>query len=128
MHPEQDSARTQRFADQLRDQVARILQFEMRDPRIGLVSVNALTLSRGLAFADIHVSALDATDAQSRQALVNTLNAAAGFIRSRLARLQSARKMPKPRFHYDDSLDRGRRLESVIDRALAGSDAANHAR
>ena len=113
-------SRDLRVADFIRDEVAKIMQFEMRDPRVGdFVSVNDVRVSKDLSFADIYVSSLQATDAQSRAELIEVLNKAAGFFRSTLAKRHSMRTTPKPRFHYDQLVERGPQLEDLIAQAVA---------
>lgn len=110
-----------RVADFVRDELAKIIQREMRDPRVGMVSVNEVTVSRDLAFADVYVSSIEARTAKEREELIGVLNKAAGFFRSELAKRHSMRTTPKPRFHYDEMVERGPELEALIDFAV-GSD------
>lgn len=106
------------MADFAREEIARIIQFEMRDPRIGMVSVNDVRVSRDLAFADVYVSAMPSGSPADQEALVAVLNGASGYFRSKLAKRHRMRTTPKPRFHYDESVERGRRLERLIDQAV----------
>lgn len=115
----QECGRDLRVADLLRKEIARIVQRRMRDPRIGGFSVNDVRVSRDLSVADVYVSSLGARGAEEQEALVALLNRAAGFFRSECAKGQRMRRVPKPRFHYDPSIERGPRLERLIDRALA---------
>ena len=113
------SGRDLRVADFVRDEIAQILQREMRDPRVGMVSVNEVKVSKDLSFADVYVSSLNTDDESDRQALIDTLNGAAGWIRSELAKRHRMRTTPKPRFHYDDVVTRGPQLEALIEHAVA---------
>ena len=113
-------SRDLRVADFIRDEVAKIMQHEMRDPRVGdFVSVNDVRVSKDLSFADIYVSSLQATDTEARAELIEVLNKAAGFFRSALAKRHSMRTTPKPRFHYDELVERGPQLEDLIAQAVA---------
>lgn len=107
-----------RVADFVRDELAQIMQRHMRDPRVGLVSVNEVTVSKDLSYADIYVSSVDAPSAEDREALIGVLNKAAGFFRSELAKRHSMRTTPKPRFHYDDLSETGPALEALIASAV----------
>ena len=115
-----EHGRELRTAELLREGLAGIIQFRMRDPRIGLVSVNEVRVTKDFSFADVYVSSM-ADDAEptneQKAALVEILNGAASFFRSELAKRQQLRSTPKPRFHYDESVARGRRLERLIDQA-----------
>lgn len=115
--------RTQKVADFIRDEVALILQRQMRDPRVGMVSVNEVRVSRDLSYADIYVSTLEDSDRKARDSLIATLNGAAGWVRTELAHRHSMRTTPKPRFHYDEAAERGPRLEKLIERAVAADTA-----
>ena len=107
-------------ADFIRDEVARIIQMEMRDPRVGsFVSVNDVRVSKDLSYADVYISSLQAETPEARQELIDTLNKAAGFFRSTLAKRHRMRTTPKPRFHYDELVEGGPRLEALIADAVA---------
>jgi ribosome-binding factor A len=108
-----------RIADFIRDELAGIIQLKMRDPRVGMVSVNEAKVSKDLSWVDVYVSSFDAKTEDDRAALIEVLNKAAGFFRSELARRHSMRTTPKPRFHYDEVVERGPRLEALIDEAVA---------
>ena len=119
-----EQGRELRMAELVREQLAGIIQLEMRDPRIGLVSVNDVRVTKDFAFADVYVSTMAADaaaepTAEQKATLVEVLNGASGFLRSALAKRHQMRGTPKPRFFYDESLARGRRLEALIDRATA---------
>lgn len=116
------SSRDLKVADFVRDELARILQFEMRDPRVGtFVSVNDVRVSKDLSYADIYVSSLQAETSEARTELVDVLNGAAGFFRSQLAKRHTMRTTPKPRFHYDELVERGPALDRLIDEAVASN-------
>ena len=83
-----------RVADFVRDEVSRILQRDMRDPRVGnFVSVNDV-VSKDLSYAEIYVSSLQAEDAQAQTELIDVLNRAAGFFRTELAKRHTMRTTP----------------------------------
>lgn len=113
-----DYSRTQRIADQIQRELAGLVQLEMKDPRVGMVTVSGVDVSRDLSFADVYITRLGADDKESRQQTVETLQHAAGFLRSRLAQLIQLRSMPNLRFHYDESIERGRHLSALIDKAI----------
>lgn len=111
-------SRDLRVADFVRDELASIIQLGMRDPRVGMVSVNEVTVSRDLAYADIYISSIDTDSQDKRDDLIRVLNKASGFFRSELARRHSMRTTPKPRFHYDEIVESGPRLEKLIEAAV----------
>ena len=73
---------------------------------------------------DIYVSLLDAEDDDAKRDLVEVLNHASGFLRSTIAERHTLRTTPRLRFHYDDLVDKGPRLDALIDQAMR-SDAAH---
>ena len=112
-------SRDLRVADFVRDEVSRILQRDMRDPRVGsFVSVNEVKVSKDLSYAEIYVSSLQANDVKAQAELINVLNRAAGFFRTELSKRHTMRTTPKPRFHYDELVKRGPRLEQLIGQAV----------
>ena len=113
-------SRDLKVADMVRDELARVLQFEMRDPRVGsFVTINDVRVSRDLSYADIYVSSLQAESESERADLIEVLNKASGFFRSQLAKRHTMRTTPKPRFHYDKLVEQGPALEKLIDSAVA---------
>lgn len=130
------SARTQRVADQIRREIAVLIQMELNDPRIGMVSVTAVKVSRDLSYAKIYVTVLNSLsdsgavnsstlsapgqlDKLEIEENLKALNKASGYLRSLLAKRLTLRSVPKLRFHYDGSVERGRHLSELIDNALA---------
>ncbi len=123
-----DSGRDLRVADFIRDELAAIIQREMRDPRVGMVNVNEVKVSRDLSYADVYVSSIEASTPEARAELVRVLNGAAGFFRSELAKRHRMRTTPKLRIHYDELMEEGPRLEALIERAVeADRRAGGHA-
>ena len=113
-------SRDLKVADFIRDEVARIIAFEMRDPRVGsFVSVNDVKVSKDLSYAEIYVSSLQVNNASEQEALIKVLNGAAGFFRSTLAKRHKMRTTPRPRFHYDQLVSEGPRIEKLIGTAMA---------
>lgn len=121
-----ERGRDLRIGDFIRDEIAGIIQRQMRDPRVGMVVVNDVHVSKDLSWADVYVTSLDARTPDERAALLKVLNNASGYFRSELAKRHSMRTTPKPRFHYDESVERGPRLEALIGSALE-DDARRHA-
>ncbi len=117
--------REERVADFIRDELASIIQRQMRDPRVGMVSVNEVKVSKDLSYAEVYVSSHETTTDDERTELVSVLNKAAGYFRSELAKRHSMRTTPKPRFHYDEVIERGPALESLIEKAVR-ADEENH--
>ena len=112
-------SRTQRLGEQIKRDLALLIQRELKDPRIGMVTVNFVDLSKDLSCADVNVTALvtDDSDEKIIESLT-ILNEASSFLRVELGRALKVRKVPHLRFHYDDSLKRGARINALIYQAL----------
>ena len=110
------------MAEQIRRELAEIVRDELKDPRMGLCSFTAVKLSRDLSHAIVFCSVLDDTH---REETIETLNRAAGFIRSQIASRIRARSVPQVKFVNDDSVERGEAMDELIDRAIS-SDRLHH--
>ena len=111
-------SRTARIADFLKRELGSLIQLELRDPRIGMVSVTDAEVSRDLSHAKIFVTVMGKDNAEEAAESLAALNKAAGFLRSHVAKVNNARTTPQLRFFYDSSIDRGQRLSSLIQQAV----------
>jgi len=105
--------RNERVGDLLRDEISSILRTAMRDPRLELVGVTAVEVSRDLAHARVYVSSarLDVDMAD----LLRVLNRARGFIRVELShRHLDLRHLPELEFVHDRSIEQGSRIEELL--------------
>ena len=110
-------ARTQRVADYLQRELAALIQHEVRDPRVGMVSITGVDVSRDLGHARVYYTRMGADSAEDAGESTEALNRAAGFLRSQLSKDSSMRSVPQLRFYFDSSVGRGRDLEDLIRRA-----------
>lgn len=112
-------SRTQRLGEQIQRDLAMLIQRELKDPRLGMITVNFVELSKDLAYADVNVTVLVADDSEEQIVRSMTvLNEARSFLRTLLGRGLKIRKVPHLRFHYDDSLKRGAHINALIHQAL----------
>ncbi len=111
-------SRTQRVADYLRRDLALLIQQEVNDPRVGMVTVTDVEVSRDLAHAKVFVTVVGKETAEDAAESIDALNHAAGFLRSQVAKGTQWRTTPKLRFIHDDSVYRGANLSALIDRAV----------
>jgi ribosome-binding factor A len=109
--------RTRRVGEQIQREVAGILQEEFKDPRLGMISVSGVEVSRDLAHAKVYISVLGGEEDVSET--VKVLNKAAGFLRHQLGQRMRLRSVPQLRFLYDGSLAEGARMDALIAAALA---------
>ncbi|TGG94119.1 30S ribosome-binding factor RbfA [Natronospirillum operosum] len=115
-----DFKRTDRVGDQIQKELATLIQFELKDPRLGMVTLNAVRVSSDFGYADVYFTALgqlDEDEAEQQRQAEKILAGAAGFLRGELARRIRLRVMPHLRFHYDHSMERGQNLSRLIDTA-----------
>ena len=111
-------SRTSRVADHLQRELAGLIQREVRDPRVGMVSVTGVDVSRDIRHAKVHYTVLSADGSDDNvEEITAVLNKAAGFLRSQLSRDSAMRSVPQLRFYFDASVGRGRYLEDLISRA-----------
>lgn len=111
--------RTDRVADYLRRELASLIQLEMRDPRVAMVSITDVTVSRDLGHARVYFTVLDKDSEDEARPVAEALNRAAGFLRSQLSKDSTMRTVPALKFEFDASVGRGRRLEDLIQQAVA---------
>ncbi len=112
-------SRTERVGDYLKRELATLLQFEVRDPRIGMVSITDVEVSKDLGHARVYCTVLGKEDKEDATESITALNKASGFMRSQLSKDSSMRTVPQLRFYFDESVGRGAYLEDLIDRAVA---------
>jgi ribosome-binding factor A len=112
-----DFPRTRRIGEQLQRELAELIRDEISDPRIGMVTVSAVDVTRDLAHAKVFVAVLGANAEQTAES-IEILKSAAGFLRKLLGQRLRLRTVPALHFHYDDSFDRGARLSQLIDQAM----------
>jgi ribosome-binding factor A len=114
--------RTRRVGEQIQRELAELIRSELKDPRLGMVSISAVQVSRDLGHAKVFVSVLGSED-QSADS-VKVLKHAAGFLRHKLGKLLHIRVIPELHFFLDRSLEEGARLGALINEAIA-SDRKN---
>lgn len=112
-------ARTQRVADYLQRELAALIQHEVRDPRVGMVSITGVDVSRDLGHAKVHCTVMGSDSSDDARESIEALNKAAGYLRSLLSRDSTMRSVPQLRFYFDASVGRGRDMERLIKRATA---------
>lgn len=113
-------SRTQRIGDQMQRELAQLIQREVKDPRLGLITITAVEVSRDLSHAKIFITVMGKDDDQDAvKANLRILNDAGGFLRMQLGKAMKLRTVPQLHFNYDASVRRGVELTSLIERAVA---------
>ncbi|MBI4278585.1 MAG: 30S ribosome-binding factor RbfA [Armatimonadetes bacterium] len=117
--------RIERLRELFKEELSQIIQQEMKDPRIGFVSVTDVELSGDLRHAKIYISVLGDEDAKARS--MEGLESATGFIKTALAQRIRLRYMPDIGFLLDESIERGMRVIKLLREVDAGASRSTHA-
>ena len=110
-------SRTSRVSQQVQKELARILQQEVKDPRIGMVTISGVDITRDLAYAKVFVTFLTIGD-QTNEESLEGLNAASGYIRKLLGKAMRLRIVPEVRFTFDETLTEGLRISELVSGAV----------
>ena len=111
---ERKSRRSARLGELIREEVSRMIsRGEVKDPRIGFVTITAARMSEDLQLCRLYVSALG-TDEQ-KELTIRGLDRASGYVRSVLAKRLRIKRMPQIVFVRDDSLERAQRVDELLD-------------
>jgi len=110
--------RTDRVSEQLQRELAQIIQMEIKDPRVGMVTVSGVDVSRDLYYATVFVTFLGIGDEPDaiKEAL-KILNQATGFIRSLVGKRIKMRVIPQIKFEFDQSISHGSEMSALIQKA-----------
>lgn len=106
------SHRVSRLNEQLRREISEIVRLELRDPRIGAVTITEVRVTTDLDFARVFVTTLDEPGRTAET--LEGLRAAAGHIRGELGRRLRIRHVPELRFQLDEALEHARRIEQLL--------------
>jgi ribosome-binding factor A len=109
-------SRADRVSEQIRRDLAEIIQTELKDPRVGMISLTAVELTPDYAHAKVFFTTLEASHLPE---IERGLSRAAGFLRHELGRRIHIHTLPELRFIHDDSLEKGASLSRLIDEATA---------
>jgi ribosome-binding factor A len=112
--------RMRRVNESVRQVLAETLP-ELKDPRIGLVTVTGVITSPDLRYATVYVSVLGSE--KKKTATLRGLDAAGGLLQSRLARELRMKRTPLLTFEYDPTVERGVRMSALIDELAPRDDA-----
>jgi ribosome-binding factor A len=112
--------RMRRVNESVRQVLAETLP-ELKDPRIGLVTITGVVTSADLRYATVYVSVLGSE--KKKTATLRGLDAAGGLLQSRLARELRMKRTPLLTFEYDPTVERGVRMSALIDELAPGDDA-----
>lgn len=110
-------SRLARIGDQIQRDLAELIRTQVKDPRVGMLTLTGVEISSDYHYAKVFFTTLG--DADSVANALSGLEHASGFLRSQLARGLKLRIIPELRFIYDESVERGARISALIDDAIA---------
>jgi ribosome-binding factor A len=113
--------RAERLAEEIREQVARMIASDLKDPRLGFVTVTRVELAHDLGHVRVHVGVLGG-EAERKKSLA-ALQQASGFVRRELGRRIRIRHTPEIEFRYDKGLDATERVAQLLQAERQGSEA-----
>ncbi len=114
-----DYPRSRRIAEQIQRELSDIIRLELKDPRVGMITITDVEVTSDHEHAKVFFTQLGNLAADADHAPVkHALEHAAGFLRSELAHRMRLRIVPQLHFEYDESIERGVRLSKLIDEAV----------
>ena len=116
-------SRSRRVGEQIQRELASLVQRELKDPRLGMITISAVEVSRDLTVAKVFFTVLNPE--HDIHKTIQGLTSATGFLRRELAHRMKLRVVPELRFQYDSSVERGAHLSALIDRAVSSDQSAS---
>ena len=104
--------RPARVGERIREELSLLLMRKVNDPGLSPVTVTEVSVTPDLRIAHVNYSALVAPE--ERPAVAKALRRSSGFLRRELGHLLGLRYAPELQFHYDDSFDRGARIDAIL--------------
>lgn len=112
--------RVGRVSEQIKKELSQIIQTELKDPRIGFITVTGVETTSDLSQARVYLSVLGSDD--QKEATLKALASGTGFLRSELGKRMKLRHTPELLFKFDNSIEYGSRIESLLDKINDGQD------
>lgn len=113
--------RPQKVGDQIQRELSELIQRELRDPRVGMITLTGVDMSPDCTHATVYYTCLDAARVEEAG---KGLRAASGFLRSHIGKRIKLYATPELHFAYDESVERGDRLSRLIDSVTRDTDKA----
>ncbi|OIJ09947.1 ribosome-binding factor A [Anaerobacillus arseniciselenatis] len=106
------SVRPNRVAEQIKKEMTEILQRDLKDPRIGFVTVTGVDVTGDLQQATVYITVLGSDE--QKESTLQGLSKATGFIRSEIGKRVRLRKTPELLFKFDESIEYGNKIASLL--------------
>ncbi|HKM43798.1 MAG TPA: 30S ribosome-binding factor RbfA [Limnochordia bacterium] len=101
-----------RLAEEIKREISSIIAKDVKDPRLGMISITEVNVSRDLSWAKVYYSQLG--NEEERELTLEGLNRAKGFVRTELAKRLRARHTPEIIFQFDPSLEQGAKMDAIL--------------
>lgn len=111
--------RVGRVGEQIKKEISQIIQSELKDPRIGFITVTGVDVTNDFSQAKVYLSVMG-SDEQKEETL-KTLGRSTGFIRAELGKRIRMRKIPEILFKFDTSIDYGSKIEALLHQINEGN-------
>lgn len=122
-----DYSRSSRVVEQIKRELAELIRLEVKDPRVGFITITDVEITADYAHAKVFFSSLKGEEGV--EDILEGLRRASGFLRRELGRRVRIHTTPELHFHFDNSMLEGSRLSALIDKAMQDTkpedDAAN---
>ena len=112
------SIKIERLNNTFVESISKIIHDEVKDNEVKDVTITDVKITNDLSFAKVYFTTLN----EDRKKVLNSLNKASGFIRTKLCDSVQIRKMPEIKFVYDESIDYANKIESIIERLNNGEE------
>ena len=112
-----DFPRARRIADQMQRELSELIRLEVKDPRVGMLTLTEVEVARDMDHAKVFFTTLGGKP--EHEACLQGLQRASGFLRTQLSQRMQLRQVPKLSFVYDHSVERGVQLSQLIESAVA---------
>jgi ribosome-binding factor A len=114
-------SRSQRVAEQIRRELAELIRLEVKDPRVGFITLTDVEITPDYAHAKVYFTSMTGTEGLDE--ILSGLRRASGFLRRELGRRVRIHTTPELHFHYDKSVEEGSRLSQLIDKVVREDEA-----
>ena len=114
-------SRSQRVAEQVRRELAELIRLEVKDPRVGFITLTDVEITPDYAHAKVFFTSMRGEE--GLEEILVGLRRASGFLRRELGKRVRIHTLPELHFHYDPSVERGSRMSQLIDQVVRDDDA-----
>lgn len=111
--------RVGRVSEQIKKELSLLIQAELKDPRIGFITVTGVETTNDLSQARVYLSVLG--NDEQKEATLKALGSATGFLRSELGKRMKLRHTPELIFKFDSSIEYGSRIEALLESINTGN-------